>query len=138
MRSPEQAQAFSASQSALINDAYHTLRDPYRRAAYLLKSLGIDLESEAANEYANSNPTLLLRVMDMREQIEEAQHVDTLNAIVQATQDEIRALLPQLADAFTQRQLDRAAHLAVSLKYLSKIKEEANARIELLHETLPA
>lgn len=130
-----QAQQFSASQSALINDAYHTLRDPYRRAAYLLKSLGIDLESEEANAYANNDPTLLLRVMDMRERIEDAQRISELTTIVQATQDEMRAILPQLAGAFKRSDLPRAAQLAVSLKYLTKIKEEADARIDRLHET---
>jgi molecular chaperone HscB len=132
-----EAQAFSASQSALINDAYHTLKDPYRRAAYLLRTHGVDLDSEDGARYAQDDPQLLLEIMDIRETIEESQSLDELQSLLVSTQQRSQSLVTLLSTAFSKNDIGEATRLAIALKYYSKIKEEAMNRMESLLSIRP-
>jgi len=62
----EQAQA--AEQASLINQAYRTLADPERRANALLARLG----GPAKEDDQSLPPDLLIEVMEVREELEEA------------------------------------------------------------------
>lgn len=75
-------QEWSLEQSALLNDAYRTLRDPIQRTEYLLKLEGIELEeqSKAATEQARKAgeikkqivpPDLLEEVFELNLQLEQ-------------------------------------------------------------------
>jgi molecular chaperone HscB len=55
-------------QSAQINQAYMTLKDPFKRAVYYLSLKGIILEEEEA-----MSPAFLMQQMEMRERLEEAE-----------------------------------------------------------------
>ena len=59
----------SLQSSAGLNEAYLTLKDPYRRAEYLLQLLG----GPSARAEKNLDQGFLMEMMDLREQIEEAQ-----------------------------------------------------------------
>lgn len=58
----------SLDQSATLNDAYATLREPFRRAEYLLHLLG----GPSASEHKTMSPVFLEEMLDLRMQIEEA------------------------------------------------------------------
>lgn len=62
----EQQQALDAT--ALLNDAYRTLRDPIKRAEYLLKEHGFDIGEQKSN---NVPPELLEEVFALNMAIEE-------------------------------------------------------------------
>jgi molecular chaperone HscB len=55
--------------SAMLNDAYRTLRDPVSRAAYLLKQKGLD-----AGEARQPPPELLEEIFEYNEALEELRH----------------------------------------------------------------
>lgn len=122
---------FSASQSAHVNDAYHTLKSPYLRAVYLLKSMGVDLESEDQSRNRHSDPQLLLEVMEIREEIETSDIV-ALRRILSATNRRMEGDIGGLTVAFAHGNVEQAIRLAVALKYHSKIREEAQNRMERL------
>jgi len=57
--------------TALLNEAYKTLRSPEPRAFYLLKLHGLDLQKDEARA-VSIPPTVLEQVLDLREQLEAA------------------------------------------------------------------
>ena len=96
-------QAISLDNSALLNTAYRTLRDPIERAEYLL-----GLEAGAVKEIRNSPPS------DLFEEILELQ--DTLNEYRAAgqtseTESTLRAKLQSEQNTLEQRQRDMEAAL---------------------------
>ena len=77
---PNVAREHSADQASLVNRAYATLRDPLRRAKYMLRAAGAGVaeESGMGDERGGDrgdtllDPTLLMEVMETREAIERA------------------------------------------------------------------
>jgi molecular chaperone HscB len=61
-------QAASEQATAAVNEAYVTLKDPFRRAEHLLSLLG----GPSATEMKDIPPAFLMEMMDVREQIEAA------------------------------------------------------------------
>lgn len=62
----------SLEQTTALNEAYKTLKDPVRRAFYLLKLHGIDLDREDAGAQKNMPLEFLEEVMELREALEGA------------------------------------------------------------------
>lgn len=92
----ERAQAEEAA--AILNDAYRTLRDPIKRAQYLLKLEGFDIGEQGTKDVP---PELLEEVFELNEAIEEsgqsgkAEALEPFRAKFQAMCDEIDAELKQ-------------------------------------------
>lgn len=61
-------QAASEALSAAVNEAYTTLKDPFRRAEHLLALLG----GPTATDVKDIPPAFLMEMMDLREEIERA------------------------------------------------------------------
>jgi molecular chaperone HscB len=64
----------SLEQTTALNEAYRTLKDPSRRAFYLLKLHGVDLDREDAGAQRDMPHDFLEEVMELREELEEAMH----------------------------------------------------------------
>ena len=62
----------AAERTALLNEAYRTLRSPEARAFYLLKLHGVDLLKDEARAVPVP-PALLEEALELREQLEDAQ-----------------------------------------------------------------
>ena len=62
----------AAERTALLNEAYKTLRSPEARAFYLLKLHGVDLLKDEARAVPVP-PALLEEALELREQLEDAQ-----------------------------------------------------------------
>jgi molecular chaperone HscB len=70
-RAAENEKEFSLADTALLNDAYRTLKDPLRRTEYLLKLLGA-VDPESKDEKSARVPAdLLEEVFELNMQIEE-------------------------------------------------------------------
>ena len=66
--STAELRANAEAESAAINEAYATLKDPFRRAEALLKLLG----GPDASQQKEVPPALLMEMLELREQIESA------------------------------------------------------------------
>jgi molecular chaperone HscB len=65
---PAGEQEYALEMTALLNDAYRVLRDPVKRAEYLLKREGFDIGEQRSN---NVPPELLEEVFDLNMMLEE-------------------------------------------------------------------
>lgn len=122
---------FALEKMIQVNDAWRTLRDPVRRAAWLLAQEGFDL-SEGSSGGAGKDlpPTFLMEVMDRSEQLAEAR-AKRDEAAVRAMATEIRGLreeaLATLASAFDARDFQTAARTVGILRTYDRFLGEIRA-----------
>lgn len=123
---PAKERALAEAQAVSLNEAYETLKDPLRRAAYLLglKGLGAAIDKDETM----CDPELLMEAMEAREALGEAGSVAAVEALqVKAGADALN-ILSELAKAFARDDLPLANRLTTKLKYLRKYLEETRAR----------
>lgn len=127
------ASAFEQKQavmmSSTINDAYRTLRNPINRAAYLLKTLGIDAD---APEHTSFAPDFLMQQMEWRETLMEARAESDLKTL-ENLNDEIRAeqekLFCDLKQSFACQDYDTAAQQVRQGRFLDKLRNEISSAL---------
>ena len=105
-----------------INEAYETLRDPLRRAEYLLSLAGRTVN---AGSQTIEDHELLTESMERREALMEATDAAQIDAIIAAATGDIESCRVAIAEAFTNHDLDVAASCTIRLKYLQKLASEA-------------
>ncbi|MCM2490559.1 Fe-S protein assembly co-chaperone HscB [Burkholderia glumae] len=116
------------------NEAYQTLRDPLRRAIYLLSLRGVDVgaESNTAME-----PAFLMQQMEWREAIEDAagaQNVPALDALLAELRDEKRTRFDKLAALLDSGSDQGAAEAVRQLMFIERVAAEVAAQIERLED----
>ncbi len=117
--------AIAESRSVSLNEAYETLRDPLRRAAYLLALAGHPIVGDGATI---DDPELLAEVMDAREALAEAGSAAEVAAVAEHTATERAVAMAALSAAFAAGDHPAARIQATRLKYLVKIADEARRR----------
>ncbi|SCU92756.1 LAME_0F01354g1_1 [Lachancea meyersii CBS 8951] len=129
-----------SNRSSELNHAYQTLRQPLLRAQHILKTQAeMDLNNEqSAQDIAQRDPNLLMRVLDVHEELETLASEEDVKQIASDNQARMRDLEQKLGDAFQSQDWNLAAQLTVELKYWSNldkaIKEwEPGTRLELDH-----
>ncbi|CCD40732.1 Chaperone protein HscB [Candidatus Paraburkholderia kirkii UZHbot1] len=112
------------------NEAYQTLRDPLKRARYMLSLRGVDAENNTAMELA-----FLMQQMEWRENIEDAagaKNIGALEALLDELREEERVRFTKL-EALIDSRSDRAAGAAVrQLMFIERVAHEIGAQIERL------
>jgi molecular chaperone HscB len=128
--------------SSAINEAYQVLRDRVRRAEYLVKLGGVDLDSSDPRTGApHPEQSFLIEMIDRRDQLGE---VDPANADerLDELQQEIEAELEDVFDdavAALERGDTRAAATAlVHRRYLQRFADEVSAQLEQLEASADA
>lgn len=125
-RRSERERAISMQQSTSINEAFETLKDPLRRAEYLLKLGGVTVNAETGN--LPTDLEVLAEAMETREALMEAESADEVAALADDVRARADACLGELSAAFAGADLARAATLATRLKYLEKFGDEVRRR----------
>lgn len=114
------------------NEAYQTLRNPLRRATYLLHLRGIDVGAE--NNTA-MEPAFLMQQMEWRENIEDAaaaKNVDALDALLAELRDEERARLGKLAALLDSGANQAASEAVRQLMFIERVAADIDTQIERL------
>ncbi|GAB5586625.1 molecular chaperone [Umbelopsis nana] len=122
------------NQSSYLNKAYNTLKEPLARAQYMLALNGVEIsESESLED-----PELLMEVMEIREQMEEAESEDDIEKLKVENNEKIHQTADQLTHAFKSNNLEEAKELTVQLQYWDNIRRAIvdwapGKRLELKH-----
>lgn len=117
------------------NEAYQTLRDPLKRATYLLHLRGIDVQAE--NNTAMP-PAFLMQQMEWREALGDAKaerNVDALDDLLGMLRKEKYARYQALAGLLNGDSNDTAAADAVrQLMFIEKIERDTAEAIDRLED----
>ena len=123
---PAKERALAQAQSVALNEAYETLKDPLRRAAYLLSLKGID--ASVSKDETVRDPELLMEAMEAREALMEATSIAKVERLQAKAGADAIAILSDLSKAFASDDLAAANRLTTRLKYLRKYLEQTRTR----------
>ncbi len=114
--------AISQLQATAINDAYETLKEPLRRADYLVHLRGMAVLPEGCNLV--NDQELLIESMELREALADAETVAEVDALSARANADIKLCIAQLSILFDNDDIEGACKLTTRLKYLKKLAEE--------------
>ncbi|KAK1287050.1 hypothetical protein QJS10_CPB19g01291 [Acorus calamus] len=117
----EREKAYAAEQSARVIDAYRTLGKPCRRAIYLLKLEGIEVDEEQTV----SEPDLLAEMMELREAVDEASNSEALKQIRNQIEHKLEAWSNSFSKSFKDRDFEGSIVSIQRMTYYERAIEEA-------------
>ena len=117
--------------AARANEAYRSLRDPAKRAAYLCELGGADLH---ARSNSPMSPEFLVQQMEWRESLEEAEAAGDTAALERLDSDgkEARSVLLDRIEQLLDRHndIEQASQCVRQLMFLEKFAEEVGDAFE--------
>lgn len=115
--------------ASLINEAYRTLRDPIRRAEYLVRLAGVDLDSSDPSSGApRPDQAFLLDMLERRERLDSLRaNPDALDALRDEVEVEAEAALDRAITALETADVAAAAFALMSRRYLARYLDEVEA-----------
>lgn len=123
----------AVQQAAFINEAFHTLKTPLKRARYLLQLKGVVFEDE---KETTVDPVFLMEQMELREALAEVKSsgepFTALNAIMRMIEMLQHNLQQDYVNCIAHNDLQQAKALVYKLQFMDKLKIES----EILEEEL--
>jgi len=129
MHLSEHDKRIAMERSSAINKAYQTLRDPLKRAEYLLLLEGIDLNSSEPKSGAPvPNQAFLLAMLELREELEQAQKtgLTAVEALRESVQVQAVEHMDQAILALEAGSIAQAAQALVAHRYLTRFLAEVD------------
>jgi len=140
-RSDPQARRASLERSVQLNEAWQTLKDPVRRAEYMLSLQGIDVGETAglgkrgkSDEHATLPvpPVLLMEVLELREALAAAHasgDVHEAEALIATVRSRLNVVMDDVAMGFAAEKpsLSVIAARLVTVRYYRRFLDEARA-----------
>lgn len=138
--SGEHSQRLSLQWATRVNEAFETLRDPLRRARYLLELRGVEIDP---GRHTLNDPAFLMQQMELREALGAVRAAPDPQAAMDDLLREIGTLIRQqvaqlavLFEESTPEQLDAAIDAVQRMQFLDKLHAEAEAIEADLEEAL--
>lgn len=126
----------SMQQSALINEAYQTLKSPLLRARYMLQLKGVDVTNESS---VNMDSEFLMQQMRLREALEQVRDAQDPEAKLLVIAKEIEQAIAEqitvVSRLFKEDNADQLAKIADyvrRMQFMVKLQQEAEALEEEL------
>lgn len=118
-----QAEKMAALQKSMdINQAYETLKNPLKRAQYLLGLQGIIVGTEA--DSIKPSQALLMEIMELREQAEGIKNADDMNELVVQLRELHKNSLSEISDHYNNGNWEKMAQEALRLGYMVKMLDD--------------
>ena len=131
-----QEQLLAVQKSAEINDAYQTLKQPLKRAEYILTLRGVDMPNE---QQSFSDTAFLMQQMELREMLGDIKFADDTETAFNHAQQVLTQEYQQLIDIMKQQILENnTAANALACDNLRKLKfyQKLNIELERLEDSL--
>ena len=125
-------QLAAVSQSATINQAWQTLRNPLTRAEYLLSLHGFDLASE---QHTVRDTAFLMEQLELREELDEidqAKDETRLARFIKRVKEMFDTRHQQMVEQLNNETWDVAADTVRKLRFLDKLRSSAEQLEEKL------
>ncbi len=118
--------AYSQAQATAINDAYETIKDPLKRADYIIHIKGVNVTPDGCNLV--NDPSILMEAMEVREKLAAAEKISDVDLIAATAREEIKDIIEGISLAFKGDDIEGACQLTTRLKYLTKLLDEVRQR----------
>lgn len=132
INAPDAEKRVAMQWATRANEAYRTLKSPFKRAAYLCELHGVDLQTESNTAMPRD---FLMQQMEWREMLEQAKEardavaLERLDAALRATRD---AALARIASMLNAGDFAQAAQGVRQLMFLEKFSEEIGHIFEIM------
>lgn len=131
-----QEQLLAVQKSSMINDAYQTLKNPLKRAEYLLKVRGTELPNEQSSFSDNH---FLMRQMELREMMMDVKMADDVDAAIfevsQVLDSEFEQLFGLLNQQLAENSVASNQQASDNLRKL-KFYQKLHVELERLEDQL--
>ncbi len=127
---PESQRLMALQRATQVNDAHDTLKDPIRRATYLCRLHGVEVDPERNTAMP---PDFLVQQMEWRESLEDAAAAKSIESLSQLDQEvaaaiaESELLIEHLLDqspADAARAADEVRRLMFLSKFSGQVRDE--------------
>lgn len=125
------AQRVALQRAAQVNEAYDTLRDPVRRAAYLLALAGHPLDLERSTV---ADTDFLMAQLELREALDEADTPAAAAAVAEEAEDWLQQLMREFAQDYADADWSEARDVVRKMQFMRKLMDEAVSRVEALED----
>ncbi|MFK5985775.1 MAG: Fe-S protein assembly co-chaperone HscB [Pseudomonadota bacterium] len=119
----------SVQNSALINDAFQTLKNPLKRAIYQLSLLGVELKD---NE-TTMDAAFLMQQMELREKLDTIKQLpepaDDLEKMQSMVAQELKTNTQQISQLFSsveQQSLEEIKNTILKMQFLTKLQQQCD------------
>lgn len=124
------ARRLAAEKSAALNDAIKVLKDPVRRAFYVLELKGVKLDSDQAAAKVKMPMDFLEEIMEQREALEAVKatrKLEAAHAMAVGIRDTCSKTLAQAQDALRRDDVPAATTALGRVRYYTRFLEEVDA-----------
>jgi molecular chaperone HscB len=131
-----QEQLLAVQKSAEINDAYQTLKQPLKRAEYILILRGVDMPNE---QKSFGDTSFLMQQMELREMLGDVKFAADTESAFNHAQQVLAQEYQQLVDVMQQQILENnTAANALACDNLRKLKfyQKLNVELDRLEDSL--
>ena len=127
----DQEQRVAMQKATLVNEGFATLKDPLKRAQYILGLKGRQADGE---NLTTSDSSFLMQQMELRESLSEIREADdpmeSIGDLLDTISRAINVQVAQLAillESSTEQDLDEAMECVYKMQFLKKLHAEAEA-----------
>ncbi|KAI9293943.1 Co-chaperone Hsc20 [Neoconidiobolus thromboides FSU 785] len=117
----DKLKAIFENSSMVINQAYDNLKEPLKRAEYMLRLQGKELKEEESIE----NQQILFNIMELNERLEDSQDKNETETIVLEVKEHLKDLETKLNIAFDNNDIKAAYDLVLEYRYYFKCLKRA-------------
>eukprot|EP00471_Norrisiella_sphaerica_P000362 CAMPEP_0184487750 /NCGR_PEP_ID=MMETSP0113_2-20130426/10312_1 /TAXON_ID=91329 /ORGANISM="Norrisiella sphaerica, Strain BC52" /LENGTH=146 /DNA_ID=CAMNT_0026870147 /DNA_START=351 /DNA_END=791 /DNA_ORIENTATION=- len=122
---PQSEQAIAAAESSSINAAYDVLKDPLRRARYLLDTSNEDEEGTV------TDPELLMKVMEYQERIDGSSNQKELTEIRDEIESRYEKAIQDISEAFSAGNPEDAREKINCLSYFKTLSQRISEKLHV-------
>jgi molecular chaperone HscB len=129
-----QARRASLQRSVQLNEAWRTLKDPIKRAEYLVSSSGVAIAGAVP-------PALLMETLELREELGDARAAGDdrkVQAMARAMSLRLRGAMQEVAQDLTAGRFQSAADRLVAIRYHRRFMDEVALHDEAIADAAPA